>query len=230
MLEEIHNICDHLVERSATLFLGAGANAGIKSKSGESCPFAKELSEWICRDLLASPDTDVNIDDAVEMARHKLGDKVVNDYLYEKLVQFEPGAAHLALVQLPWADIFTTNFDLLVEKAAKFVGITPAGDVRAIFSSTTSLSSFPESNILYYKLHGSIDVANSDQGRLILTKADYRFYELFRKPLFKRLRADLLSKTFVFVGYSLGDPNFRAILDDCREEMGSESLPLSYAV
>jgi hypothetical protein len=44
---------------------------------------------------------------------------------------------------------------------------------------------------------------------LILTKNDYRFYESHRKPLFRRLRSDLLSRTFVFVGYSLADNKYK---------------------
>jgi tetratricopeptide (TPR) repeat protein len=230
MLEVIQNVCDHLVERTATLFLGAGVNAGLTNKSGVKCPFAADLSEWICRDLLGSPDTRVGLDDAVEMAQHKLGLKAVNDYLYSQLAQFEPGAAHLALVQLPWDVIYTTNFDLLVEKAAGSGTVVPAGNIRQVLTSTVSLTGFLEADILYYKLHGSIDVANTQEGRLILTKSDYRFYEQYKRPLFRRLRVDLLSRTFVFVGYALGDVNFRAILDDCREELGAQTLPLSYAI
>ncbi len=229
-LEAMHCICDHLVERSAVLFLGAGVNAGIKSDAGDNCPLARDLSALLCKDLLGSPETQVPLDEAVEIARHKLGPKAVNDYLYEKLAQFKPGAAHLALIQLPWDVIYTTNFDLLVERAAKEHTITPAGVVKVVLTSTESLASFSESDILYYKLHGSIDFANTAQGRLILTKSDYRFYEEFKRPLFARLRTDLLSRTFVFVGYGLSDENFRAILDDCRNEIGAETLPRSYAV
>ena len=47
--------------------------------------------------------------------------------------------------------------------------------------------------------------------------------------MFKRLKTDLESRTFLFVGYSLTDPNFRAVLDDCRDEVGTKTLPLSYA-
>ncbi len=230
MSDAIRNICDHLVERSSTLFLGAGINAGIRNSEDERCPLGQDLSEWICRDLLGSPETKVALDDAVEMARYKLGPKPVNDYIYEKLETFEPGAAHLALVQLPWDVIYTTNFDLLVEKGATSPAIQAAGSVRTVLTSSASLASFSESDILYYKLHGTVDLANTADGRLILTKSDYRFYEEYKRPLFRRLRTDLLSRNFLFVGYGLSDPNFRAILEDCREELGVQTFPLSYAI
>src|SRR5262249_33583081 len=102
--------------------------------------------------------------------------------------------------------------------------------IRQVFSAEENLSSFSEEEIPYYKLHGSADYANTEAGRLILTREDYRFYETHRRPLFSRLRKDILSKTFVFVGYSLSDDNFRAILEDCKTELEAASFPLSFAV
>lgn len=230
VLDAIKNVCDHLVERSTTLFLGAGINAGVRNSDGDACPLGQDLSNWICKDLLFSPETKVPLDEAVEIARHKLGVKPVSDYIYDKLASFAPGAAHLAAVQLPWDVIYTTNFDLLIERAATQGKVKTAGTIKTVLTSTASLSAFSESDVLYYKLHGTIDLANTSDGRLILTKADYRFYEDFKRPLFGRLRTDLLSRTFLFVGYSLSDPNFRAVLEDCRQELGVQAFPLSYAI
>lgn len=208
-LEPIRYICDHLTERTATLFLGAGINAGVKSNSGQACPLAADLSHWICNDLLSTSELDIALDEAVEIARYKLGEKALNDYLFDRFKEFRAGTAQLALIQLPWDVIYTTNFDLLVEEAATSKAIQPAGTIRVVLATTTDLSKFTESDILYYKLHGSLDVANTPAGRLILTKADYRVYERHKKPLFRRLKADLLSRTFLFAGYSLSDPKFQ---------------------
>ena len=149
---------------------------------------------------------------------------------FDKFSGFGPGTAHLALVQLPWDVVYTTNYDLLVEQAAASPSIKAAGKVQPVFTTSTDLTRFTEDDILYYKLHGSVDHANVADGRLILTKDDYRHYEKYRKPLFSRLRRDLIGRTFVFVGYSLRDDNFLAILNDVREILDTKSLPLSYAV
>ncbi len=109
----------------------------------------------------------------------------------------------LALVQLPWDVIYTTNYDNLVEQAAQLPSIVPAGRIVPVFSAKEEVSQFGESDVPYYKLHGSIEAANTDEGRLILTREDYRYYELNRKPLFTRLKRELLRRTFVFIGYSL---------------------------
>ena len=230
MNSSIEVICNHLTERTATLFLGAGINAGIRNSSNTPFPLGAELSRWIARDLLETPDLVVNLDDSAEMARFRLGPKALNDYIFEKFSAFRPGVAHLALAQLPWDAIFTTNYDLLVEAAFQGTTVTPAGIARQVFSAEETLNSFSEEDIPYYKLHGSADYANTEHGRLILTREDYRFYETHRKPLFSRLKTDLLSKTFVFVGYSLSDDNFRAILEDCKSELQTTSFPLSFAV
>lgn len=148
-------ICDHLVERTATLFLGAGVNAGIKNSEGASFPLGDELSRWICRDLLSSPETVAPLDEAVEMAQRRVGPETVNKYLFEKFQKFSPGAAQCALVQLPWDAVYTTNFDLLVEKAAALPTIKAAGSFRTVLSAVTSLAKFTEDDILWVRRRAS---------------------------------------------------------------------------
>jgi SIR2-like domain/Uncharacterized conserved protein (DUF2075) len=230
MLDIIDIICNQLSERNATLFLGAGINFGIKNNSGESFPLGQELSNWICKDLLNEPNLQTTLDESSEMARYKIGSKELNNYLYDKFSEFNPGTAHLSLVQLPWDVIYTTNYDLLVEKASMATSTNSAGVINPVFSTDTDLTRFSEEDILYWQLHGSIEVANTEEGRLILTKEDYRYYESHRKLLFNRLRRDLLNRTFVFIGYSLRDDNFRAILEDCRSILNVSNFPLSFAV
>lgn len=229
-LKAIEIICNKLSERNAVLFLGAGINSGIKNSSGLLAPIGQELSDLISSNLLGSKTLKAGLDQTAEMARFGLGDRELNRYLYDLFTTFRPGTAHLTLVQLPWDVIYTTNFDLLIEEAAKDISIKPAGSIRPIFSITTDRSSFLEEDILYYKLHGCINHANTAEGRLILTRSDYRQYDLYRKPLFKRLEQDLLNRTFVFAGYALRDTNFQDILEDCRETLRSRTFPQSFAI
>ena len=228
--EAIAMICERLSERTATLFLGAGINHGVRNDRGDEFPLGQGLSDWIAHDLLEDSNLSAPLTESSEMAKYRLGAESVNKYIYDRFATFKPGTAHLSLVQLPWDVIYTTNYDLLVETAAVCKTLTAAGSIQQVFSTSKDLGAFSESDIPYYKLHGSIDYANTAEGRLILTKEDYRYYETHRKPLFKRLQRDLLSRTFLFVGYSLSDDNFRAILDDCLSEVGTSNLPLSYAI
>lgn len=230
IISAVKVLCDRLSERTASLFLGAGINHGLQCDEGDIFPNGKGLSKWICTDLLNTPELDTSLDEAAGMAIYKFGKEAFNSYLYDKFSRYKPGTAHLSLVQLPWDTIFTTNYDQLVEQASKSPSITCIGSIVPIFSLETDLTNCSENSIVYYKLHGSIDVANTDKGRLIITKHDYRYYETHRKPLFKRLKNDLQRKTLLFVGYSFMDTNFQEILDQCLEELDTKSLPLSYAV
>jgi Tfp pilus assembly protein PilF len=227
--DAVEFICEKLSERQAVLFTGAGLNADIRNNDGKIFPLAGQLSNWIAEDLLEDPELKIPLDSAAEMAIMKIGRTELNKYIYEQFTTFRPSTAHLSLVQLPWDIIFTTNYDLLVEEAGKLPSITSDDHIKAVVSKDTELAEFSEGDILYYKLHGSIDLANSE-GRLIITKEDYRFYNNFRRPLFLRLKRDLISRTFVFVGYSFEDRNFREVLDDCRKELKIEAFPLSFAV
>lgn len=226
MLEEMQNICKLLSTRTATLFLGAGINAGICNQNGEEFPLGTGLSKLICRDLLEDELLELTLDEAAEYARSRVGPQALNKYLFDLFSGFNPGLAHIAAVQVPWDTIYTTNFDDLIEKAEQKAGQQAAGRIKVLMSLDTDLSQLREQDIPYYKLHGSIDLANTEEGRLILTKEDYQHYEQFRRPLFKRLRRDLTNRTCVFLGYSMMDTNFRGILDECRKALEVKSLPL----
>jgi len=229
MLRALEHICGRLSERRASLFLGAGINAGIRAPDGTSFPFGEDLARMICRDLLGDAELVLTLDEAAEYARFKIGAPEFNKYLFDLFCRFQPGRCHLLLTKLPWDTIYTTNYDLLLENACN---ANPGllGRLQTITSIETDLTSFSEDDTLYYKLHGSVEQANTSAGRLILTKEDYRTYEQLRQPLFRRLGTDIHSRSFVFVGYSLGDPNFRSILEDCRTALDAGVLPLSYAV
>lgn len=229
-LEAVEFVCEKLANRSATLFLGAGINYGLKNGDGLLFPMGQGLSDLIAVNLLKENDYRGPLDDVSEIAKTKIGDRAVNEYIFNLLESFDPGPAQIALAQLPWDVIYTTNYDRLVEKAATLNSIEPAGRICPIFSSKADLGDFSDEDILYYKLHGSVEVANTDDGRFILTKEDFRYYEKHRRRLFTRLERDLSKKTFVFIGYSLVDNNLRAILEDCRLEIGAKGLPLSYSV
>jgi tetratricopeptide (TPR) repeat protein len=229
-LQAAESICEHLSDRTATLFLGAGVNAGVVNASGQSLASGADLSARICDKLLDSPDLKMGLDEAAEIARTKVGATALNNLIYDSLTQYEPSTAHYSIVQLPWDNIYTTNYDLLIETAASSGLVKPAGNVKAVCSSNDDVESFHESDILYYKLHGTIDQASTHQGRLILTKDDYRFYEDERRGLFKRLRRDLPQRTFLFLGYSMSDSNFLGLLEDCRKELQRTELPLTYAI
>ena len=78
---------------------------------------------------------------------------------------------------------------------------------------------------LLLKLHGDL----RHPGRLIVTEADYDGF-LARYPLLATyLSNQLITKTAVFVGYSLDDPDFRQIWQVVTERLG-RTRRLAYAL
>lgn len=230
VLHALEAVTGHLQDRSAVLFLGAGINHGTKASDGTAFPLAQSLASLIANKLLNDPKANLDLPDASDMARRKLGDKAFNEFIYSEFSKYSPSTAHLEIVQLPWNCIYTTNYDLLIEQATQNPQISVSGKFKSICSAELDLTLLDDSSIPYYKLHGSIDFANTYEGRLILTREDYRKYEQNRTVLFRRLRADLSTKSFIFIGYGLKDENFRAILDEVREALGTHLLPASFAV
>lgn len=222
------SISNKLRNREVTLFLGAGINYGLVNADDVAFPLGNDLSQIICSELLSATKRDQPLAEVADMARYRVGESAFNTFIYDLFTSFRPGHVHHGIAELPWDTIYTTNFDLLLEKA--FEEVVGENILKPVLSQHTSLQDFTDAHVLYYKLHGSIDFANTTDGRLTLTKQDYRYYDTARKPLFARLKRDLLSRAIVFVGYSLQDSNFSAILEDCREQLGVATLPLSYAI
>jgi hypothetical protein len=69
-----------------------------------------------------------------------------------------------------------------------------------------------KSRVNVYKMHGDID--RPDEA--ILTKDDYESYHVKMQPFLNALSGDLISKTFLFLGFSFTDPNLDYILSRGR--------------
>lgn len=133
-----------------------------------------------------------------------------------------PTPSHAALVALGLPLIFTTNYDELIEDAHTEAGlpIRVSAD-EAEFKARAAQR--PERHLV--KLHGSIDRPNT----IVLTRDDYSRARSSRREMLAHLRHELANGSFLFVGFSLSDPNFNLLHDDIRESLGMLA-PVSYTV
>lgn len=130
--------------------------------------------------------------------------------------------SHEALVALGLPLIFTTNFDELIENAHAAAGV-PIRVSADDQDFKARLAERPDRHLV--KLHGSID----RPGTIVLTRDDYSKARAGRREMLGHLRHELASGSFLFVGFSLSDPNFNLIYDDIRESFGLLA-PASYTV
>src|SRR6185503_18584607 len=64
---------------------------------------------------------------------------------------------------------------------------------------------------------------------IVLTRSDYARSRIERKEMLASLRNELAEVSFLFVGFSLSDPNFGLLHDDIRLVYGM-NMPASFTV
>ena len=140
--------------------------------------------------------------------------------LLEQLVPhtlFSPGEAHLRLLHLPWRDVFTTNWDTLLERAAS--NIAERG--YSVIQDMDQIPLMTQPRIV--KLHGSFP----SNFPLIVTEEDYRTYPNKYAPFVNTVQQAMMETIFLLVGFSGEDPNFRRWSDWMRDNLG-DAAPKIY--
>ena len=122
-----------------------------------------------------------------------------------------PHRIHTDLLRLPWADVFTTNWDTLLERAS--YQIRDAA-YEPVFSGT-DLSTAPTPRIV--KLHGSFP----SHRPFIVTEEDYRKYPQSHAPLVNTVRQALMERVVLLLGFSGDDQNFLHWLGWVRDHLGT---------
>jgi len=116
------------------------------------------------------------------------------------------------LTRLPIATYWTTNYDELLETSIK--NNNRKADIKTTQESLAV--NIYDRDAVVYKMHGDVRCP----AEAVLTKDDYEIYENER-PLFRSaLQGDLISKTFIFIGFSFEDPNLDYILSQIRLLLG----------
>jgi hypothetical protein len=128
---------------------------------------------------------------------------------------YVPGKAHQFLVRLPWADIFTTNWDTLLERAVD--AYDRSYDTVVTVEQIASTSS-PR----IVKLHGCVRAGTP----LIFTEEDFRAYPATFAPFVSLVQQSLMENVVVLFGFSGADPNFRAWHGWVRDHLGRHTQPL----
>ena len=198
------------------LFIGAGLSRGADLPSwGELlAPLADSLKLPLARraDLLQ-----VAQDYENEMGRHDLVQHIVDR---TDTTGKQPTPNHRRLTQLPINTWITTNFDDLLERTLQEAELPCRVVVRDQDLPYTS-----GGKVTLLKLHG-------DRGQpdtIVITQKDYNTF--FRRfPLIPtKLASLLLDKTFLFIGYSVSDPDFNQLRDKLAYDL-EEHQRRAYAV
>lgn len=133
---------------------------------------------------------------------------------------------HQALADLNFRTIYTTNYDLHIEEAINDKGKKAFAISTYEDFITASQSEKYDCEVL--KFHGTLE----NNSEIVLTESQYFERMGLEGAIDQRLRSDVLTNSFLFIGYSFSDPNIRYIfykLNRLREQIGTKSgSPNSY--
>jgi hypothetical protein len=184
----------------AAIFAGAGM-----SKSAGYVDWPELL-----RDIASELDLSVDKEhDLISLAQFHVNHRKGSGGLSKKIMQefsaqAKPTETHEILARMPIATYWTTNYDTLIEDALRNALKIP--DVKM---SEDQLSiTRPKRDAIIYKMHG--DIAHPNDA--IIYKEQYERYYQTHELFVTALSGDLISKTFLFIGFSFTDPNLDYVL------------------
>lgn len=187
-------------------FQGAAimVGAGFSRSAAETAVPSKKLPLWydfikVLQSELGAYDTTDPLRIAEEykafFGNHALSQlirKEVDDLVWQ------PGELYTSLLELPWKEVLTTNWDTLLErKAAEITGID-----YSIVNRGNDLARTASPRIT--KLHGTIGVTDE----LIFTQEEYRQYPVNHAAFVNFARQVFIENELCLLGFSGDDPNF----------------------
>jgi hypothetical protein len=158
--------------------------------------------------------------DLISLAQYHVNEKrgkagIIRRILEEFSHHAQTTENHKLLAQLPVTTYWTTNYDKVIEtslnEALKIVDVKYSKDQLQWIK--------PKRDAVVYKMHGDVDHPSD----AILTKHQYEAYYKTHEGFITLLGSDLISKTFLFIGFSFTDPNLNYVLSRLNIHFGEPS-------
>ncbi|WP_370461793.1 SIR2 family protein [Rahnella sp. RcJ3] len=222
----LKNIASRLWEGHASVLVGAGFSRNAKALSSKSrkFPMWTDLGDVFYEKVYCEKNTNrysnvLKLGDEVQAAFGRaVLDKLIQENVPDK--EYEPSELHSSLLTLPWVDVFTTNYDTLLERASVSV------DSRKydLVMNKNDLINAERPRII--KLHGSFP----SERPFIITEEDYRRYPIDNSPFVNTVQQSLIENTLCLIGFSGDDPNFLNWIGWIRDNLGNDNSPKIFIV
>ncbi|MDR3734276.1 MAG: SIR2 family protein [Acidobacteriaceae bacterium] len=210
-------VLDDLVTGKWLPVVGAGMSMNAVLPKGKKMPLWRELGEALASQL--QDFTPSSVLDGISAYEHEFG----RARLVKKLIEIlniqdsRPGMAHREFCTIPFDLVCTTNFDFLLERQYE----QASRYVHPLIDEEQLSVDIGAAGTLLLKLHGDVH----HPSRLVVTESDYDGF-LNNYPLLATYLANqLITKTAVFIGYSLDDPDFRQIWHVVSNRLGKNRRP-----
>lgn len=217
----IPNILENdYLKGNCVLFVGAGISARIKRNNGTNVPNWKELVNLLIdfiysRDYIGNDEKqellsmvrDNKLIDVTQIIIDEIKESEFQAFLVDIFHDIEANDVIYPLIcNMLFRAIITTNIDTLIEDAfqkyaCEKIKVWTQNDINE------NLELFGERFLL--KLHGTYERQNT----VVLGTQGYLDSIYKNKIMIKLMESLLLSNTFLFIGYSMSDPDLNNILN-----------------
>lgn len=189
-------------------------NAAVFAGAGLSRPSGfvdwKELLRPLAEDIGLKIDDEHDLTLVAQYVRNKAGNRnSINQSImdaFNREVDLNDNVR--ILTRLPIETYWTTNYDHLIEDGLREANRNP--DVKIEYKQLSNTKR--DRDAIVYKMHGDVE----HPADAVLTKDDYVKYDNSHPFFRKVLQGDLISKTFLFIGFSFEDPNLDYVISQTR--------------
>jgi len=152
----------------------------------------------------------LNFDKEVEKVNIGINNRDLKQTEIDLSLKEEKLETHIELLKLNWNNVYTTNYDKLLEEAAEL-----DSDLKyEIVTNSSDLNVKLRNRII--KLHGSLrkdskEVFGFDNDldkQYVISKEDYETYPKKHEAFMSLIKLALLQESFCLIGFSGNDPNF----------------------
>jgi hypothetical protein len=202
----LQDLTHRLKISKTSLLLGAGA--GVPS----GAPTGLGLAERLAARLQIKYTSGLNLSTFAALAEMKIGRRALVDAIKEEILPLTPQGGILAIPHFNWQALYSTNYDLLLERAYN--------RANRPFTVVRSNYDFPlleqNTGTPIFKIHGCItqDRAYGHNTSIILTDQDYVEFSRYREFLFDRMKTNLQAGQVLIIGQSLADIHLRDLVRD----------------
>lgn len=233
----IQEIIDKLYDNKMSVLVGAGFSKNASSKFPGWLElledmiveqvYKEEFEEWKSKDNKEENKSDFAWKTAQKEGYLEIVEKYINlngmreaitFYIEDRFNEVYKNGGnidlnlHKNLLSLPWNNVYTTNYDHLLETASNETGL----DYKLVINSENLALS---SNKRIIKLHGSLrsdeEIEKNEFGfdkdlnkHYVIAKSDYETYPEKHSAFTHLMRIALLQESFCLIGFSGEDPNF----------------------
>lgn len=227
-MDYIREIAEAMSANHAAVMIGAGfsKNADKISSTDKWFKNWNELSDVFYDTVYGNAGPGKEYNSSLRLAQEveiTVGRPKLEDILKEAIPDedYAPSEVYTKLMELPWRDVFTTNYDTLLERAADKVS---KRRYNVVVNQEDLVNSNDAPRIL--KLHGSFP----SQRPFIITEEDYRTYPIKFAAMVNTVQQSLLENVFCMIGFSCEDPNFLNWIGWIHDNLGKSSSQKIYMI